>query len=150
MDITVLLILFFTVSAIILIVGSYKIYKWYKNELKGQLIKIQDNQERYITNDLRKRISRIRNRIAIGLLGGIVIIFIFSPSAYSLSDEKRYMMAGILFGVMMLSIIINNIIVSKLWICPYCHKKLPVRIGKAGASPKTVDECPNCKQQFIK
>jgi len=148
MDITVIVIIFFIASVIILPIGIYKVYQWYIKELKGHIIQINNNRNKYITSNLHRKISRIRNRIAIGFLAVVFIVLIIFHPIYLIPDQERYIIGGILFGSMMLSIIINNIIVSRLWVCPYCNKRLPVRIGKAGARPKTVDKCPNCKQQL--
>jgi hypothetical protein len=147
MDISTVLIFFIIICVLILLLCIYKVFTWYKNENIGnRWLEIKREREEYITYPLQRSINKIRFRISVFLFVFIVALLIFYP--YSQFSTYRNIIGWIMIGILFVSLMINNWYVSKKWVCPFCNKRLPVKIGKGGASPRSVDICSNCNNKL--
>lgn len=139
-----MLIIFLIVCLAILALCVYKIYEWYKQPENQQLFQ-EIEEHRAQIPPLITRITRIRNRIA-GALGiviaGCLIFSMLMP--FSMKMAVRELLGYILLGIMFVAIISGNMVTYKLWRCPSCSKRLPVRVSKGGKRPAIIYTCPHC------
>ena len=140
-------ILFLIICLAVLALCVYKIYKWYQRP--ENLQRFQEIKDRHTQlPPLIIKITRIRNRIAIGLCIYIIaemIFFIVAPYSMKMSGSPvRHLLGYISIGVIFAGIFAGSMVTNKLWRCPACSKHLPVRVGRSGQRPVIIYSCPYC------
>lgn len=150
MDAKLLLLYAILIACVlILLLSVYKVYKWTKKEEAIKIFsEIKKQQEKKHQLTFATPMYKFQGLLFWFMLGMLLVsLLIFSLGPYD--KEFRHMIGKILLASIFTTIVLNNIIVHKYWRCPFCQEKLPIRIGRSGARPKTVYSCPHCQKDFL-
>lgn len=128
---------------LILLLCIYKIIFWFKQPENADKMPITIENMNGTPPVLRK-INHIRIWLAAGLL--TVIFTFYLINFYLRLPHETSIIFLILFII--ISIFSNNALIDRLWRCPRCHLRLPVKIRKGVNSPKLTENCPHCHFQM--
>lgn len=130
------------------LLSVYKIYMWAKDVEASKkffdLIKQQKEKKEQL--EFAHSVFKFRYYITCGLFT-ILTLVLFQLLFFPYAIHKN-LIGSLLFCTIILAILANNFIVHKYWRCPFCHERLPIRIGRSGARPKIVHSCPYCQKDF--
>lgn len=105
------------------------------------------NKQKHIIAYLLKRIKKYRLFMWIVSLSCLfILVFI---------QKFLFINIAIIGGIGLITLVITGIIynwiIFKLWRCPSCNAQLPIKHNSRwGINPKIAKNCSNCKQQLIK
>jgi hypothetical protein len=148
-ELTLILLVILIPASLILALCVYKVYQWYKTEqvnVNSVLFQFKAQQEEHKKNRLYIKARQARNCV---FLIGFSLWFLFTLAGLLYPLDRDITGWG-LFGIIALTILTSNIIVLRLWRCPFCKTALPGKINRAGRRPVFIETCPACTQNLLK
>lgn len=142
----------FLVVSIILAIGlpiiflsAYKIYRWLQTPATSEAVqRICQQRKKAQKLTFAQPVYKFREFL-FWFYAALVLLTI----AFSYQREYRKVFLAIMIAAIFVSLLANNFLINKYWRCPFCQKRLPIRIGRSGARPKTVFACPFCQKSFL-
>lgn len=133
----------------ILFLSIYKVYDWAQRDeaIKAVLQQLKDKKKSTAQLKFAQPVIRFRSFFSWGL-SSLALFAILHVLFFPYNYEYRQLLGIVLIVAIFLALLANNFVVHKYWRCPFCKRKLPIKIGRSGARPIICYSCPYCQNNF--